>query len=267
MTTAPDTVYDEFANYSGVEDTAEVYRVIEDYRDKGYVIQYDTLDEVTSYLGGKPTLSKFGCIQREKMNPDTGEVKIKRCIIMDSKQSRVKHATRLRHKAVLPRATDVIYGAVEQADEMSKGEEITFLVADVSDAFWPIPLKHCEKKFYFGMLFGKYLVFTRTAQGSRGAPVTWAAIAGLGSRIIQWLFTQVPRGKAEKVRIPTYVDDPIPSIMSNKRGGRRVVACILLTWAILGFPIAFDKAKIGPIVQWIGVELQAGQDCDSTRAG
>ena len=30
---------------------------------------------------------------------------------------------------------------------------------------------------------------------------------------------------------------------------------------ILGFPIVFDKAKIGSIMQWIGVELRTGQDC------
>ena len=56
-----------------------------------------------------------------------------------------------------------------------------------SDAFWQIPLKHCERRYYCGRLRRghkcRYLVYLCTAQGSRGAPLAWAAMFGLITHI------------------------------------------------------------------------------------
>ena len=53
------------------------------------------------------------------------------------------------------------------------------------DAFWLIPLTIAERPFFVAGLRGLFYCFHRTAQGSRAAPLTFAAIIALASRWIQ----------------------------------------------------------------------------------
>ena len=69
-------------------------------------------------------------------------------------------------------------------------EEIELLIADISDAFWLPPLHSSERRFFVSRFRGKWYVFLRTAQGSRGAPLSWAALAALLARCIQGLLAQ-----------------------------------------------------------------------------
>jgi hypothetical protein len=45
---------------------------------------------------------------------------------------------------------------------MSRGDEVTMLVADVTDAFWLIPMHEAEQKYFVAKLRGKY---TMCSQG------------------------------------------------------------------------------------------------------
>ena len=58
-------------------------------------------------------------------------------------------------------------------------------VLDLSDAFWLIPLHKDERRFFTTRLQGKYYAFLRTAQGSRGAPLTWSRFGALLTRLMQ----------------------------------------------------------------------------------
>eukprot|EP00972_Heterocapsa_arctica_P050444 7416182-Heterocapsa_arctica.AAC.1 len=49
--------------------------------------------------------------------------------------------------------------------------EHEWLVLDFADAFWHVPLLPSERRFFVACFRGKYLVFMRVAQGSRGAPL------------------------------------------------------------------------------------------------
>jgi len=49
---------------------------------------------------------------------------------------------------------------------------ILFGVLDFSDAFWMIPLHKSERRFFTTRIGSKSYGFLRTAQGSRGAPLT-----------------------------------------------------------------------------------------------
>eukprot|EP00972_Heterocapsa_arctica_P036253 5334952-Heterocapsa_arctica.AAC.1 len=69
---------------------------------------------------------------------------------MDSKQSEVKSITRLAFRSVLPRATDAIFGSLEQQRDSQADELVAWLVADVAEAFWLIPLRMCERKYFVG---------------------------------------------------------------------------------------------------------------------
>ena len=62
------------------------------------------------------------------------------------------------------------------------------MIADVVDAFWNDPLHPTERRFYVARYRQKLLVWLRTAQGSRSAPLTWGQFAALLARLIQRLF-------------------------------------------------------------------------------
>jgi hypothetical protein len=90
----PYTDFDSFVNYQGVELDPEIFGVIEGYRDAGYLMEFDSLRDCEKYLGGRPILSKFGCVTRERVDYTTGETHVKRRIIMDSKQSEESRTSR-----------------------------------------------------------------------------------------------------------------------------------------------------------------------------
>ena len=68
---------------------------------------FDSLPECEEYLGGTPVLSRFGQVTKVRFG------KLKRRLILDVKQSRVKEGTRKVHRVPLPRATDVVYDIMD----------------------------------------------------------------------------------------------------------------------------------------------------------
>ena len=52
-----------------------------------------------------------------------------------------------------------------------------------------------------------------------------------------------------------YVDDPCFSMLGNTVEHDRWAAIVVLVWRLLGFPVAFDKARRGSCVVWIGAVL------------
>eukprot|EP00435_Cladocopium_sp_Y103_P055167 s446_g18.t1 len=243
------TDFEEFSNYDGVEDDQEAYETLEGYCHKGFLRKMSTLEEVRHFVGGEPVLSKLGCIKKAKLNLDTGEVNYKSRIILDCKRSLVSRAAQRKHKAVLPRISDAVHSILSS---MSSGEEVTMLVADVTDAFWLIPLHVRERKYFVAKLRGQFYVFTRTAQGSRGAPLTWAAVLSTAAR---WVASSSPR-----MKLQVYVDDPLAVLKGNAREQQRMACVVITMWSVMGFPIATHKAVLSSSLVWIGVRLQIQPD-------
>ena len=107
-------------------------------------------------------------------------VKIKMRIILDTKQSEVKLGTVCMYRSILPRVADAVFGGLEQSRDAGAGEDLEWTIADFTVS-WFVSLRACERKYFVGKLRGKYLVFLRTAQGSRVAPATWTAMAGFAT--------------------------------------------------------------------------------------
>ena len=130
-------------------------------------------------------------------------------------------------------------------------------IIDIVDAFWRIPLRREERQYFCARLHGKFYAFLRTAQGSRGAPLTFAALIALAARLIQSLISgpQMHRWAREEGRMNVYVDDPIVVMRGNERRIRRV-SSMVIGWLLLGFPLAFHKAVLAPTVLWVGITLQ-----------
>ena len=253
---ALETNYATFCNYEGVETNADAIAAIQGYHSKGYLHECQTLGEVTQFLGAKPVLSKLGCIVKEKYNKDTGQNTKKTRIILDCKRSRVsEYATRL-HKSVLPRVTDAVQSAMKMLNSCNEDESISWFIADVSDAFWLIPLHQLERKYFVAMIGGRYYVFLRTAQGSRGAPLTFSVIMALAARFVQSTLCKcsrkdgVPEGTMQ-----VYVDDPLAILKGTDMRRSRLASVISVAWMLLGIPMAFHKAVLSSTVVWIGVSL------------
>eukprot|EP00435_Cladocopium_sp_Y103_P032334 s1069_g8.t1 len=256
------TDYESFVNYSGVEENEDAYTAIQSYAEKGYLKVFDTLAQLEQHVGAKPTLSKIGCIIKQKVNHLTGTVTNKTRIILDCKRSMVSKVATRTHKSVLPRVSDAIQSTLTMQSDCRQDESITLLVADVVDAFWLIPLRKEERRYFCAKLRGKYYCFHRTAQGSRAAPLTFAAVIALASRWVQSVVATPRRQglRTEEARVQTYVDDPLFTIRGTEHRQKRLTATILMAWMVMGFPLAVHKATLSTKLTWIGVELSILQD-------
>ena len=250
------TDFDEFINYQGVESDDAVSEVLKGYCDKGYFKTFDSIDEAQAWLGQRPILTKVGAVKKTKVNPVTGTEKIKTRIIVDSKQAKTSLASKRTHKSNLPTATGAsrgFLGLMANSSYHPHRAGIEFFVIDISDAFWLIPLMHKERKYFVIKYRGKYMVFLRTAQGSRGAPLTWAAVASLLCRCAQSLFMT---SSSQAARLQTYVDDPILGVQGTPAERRRMVVKFIAFFLVMGVRLAFDKAQLNHTVLWVGVTLR-----------
>ena len=246
------TAFGEFENYAGVEQDQEAYDALEGYRNKGYLQTFDSRQQLESYLGAVPVLSKLACIKKLKHNADTGHYVHKSRIILDCKRSGVSEAASRTHKSVLPRITDAVKSALELLDTKTDDQVVTLFIADIVDAFWLIPLHFNERRYFCAGLRNKWYVYTRTAQGSRMAPLTFAAVMALASRWIQSL--------GSDFRLQTYVDDPLMVLRTKPEEVKQVATTVAAAWLIMGFPIAFHKATLKTDLTWIGVRLAVEED-------
>ena len=255
------TEFSQFSNYQGVEENPAAAEAIQGYIDKGYLHVCDTLDQCRQFLGGQdPILSKLGCIVKNKLTPE-GSVVSKTRIILDAKESNVTSATLRRFRSILPRVTDAVSDALHLASQCKKGECVEQLIADVSDAFWLVPLEPRERRFFVAKFRGKFLVFLRTAQGSRTAPLTFCTIMSLATRLVQsvLMLNHDRTGYGEGARVQVYTDDPWVVTKGTPEQIDRCFAIVLLLWDLLGLPIATHKATRGPSLKWIGMQITVNQ--------
>lgn len=245
-----------FQNYAGVEDDDEAFGTLDGYYEKGYLAKFSSLQEVIKYLGQEPILSKLGCIKKDKFNLDTKTWTHKTRIILDCKRSQVSRAAARTHKSVLPRVSDAIQSTLQMMGDRGREEVLTFLITDVEDAFWLVPLHMKERRYFVARLRGHYYVFRSTAQGSRCAPLTFAAVIGLTARWVQSLVGTPPwKRRAEEARVQIYVDDPLFTLRGTPNRVQRLATIISLAWMIMGFPMAFHKAVMQPKLTWIGISI------------
>lgn len=69
-------------------------------------------------------------------------------------------------KSVLPRVSDAVQAALSLSADRGHDEVVHMFINDFVDAFWLIPLRHAERKYFCAKLHGKYCGFPRTARWS-----------------------------------------------------------------------------------------------------
>jgi len=230
----------DFVNYAGVEEDDLVAEELERLVQASWLLCFDNVEAAAVYLEAQPVLSRIGVITKERLG------KISRRIVTDAKRSKVSAASRKFQRVILPRVTDIVVDALEMLAATSELpiDWFEFFIADFKDAFFHIPLHRREQQFFTFSFRGKVYVLLRTAQGSRGAPLTWARTAALLARLTQAMFP------ADIVRTNVYVDDPLMAIRGNAQRRNLVVATILLVWSALGFSLSLRKARRAPAITW-----------------
>ncbi len=122
------------------------------------------------------------------------------------------------------------------------------------DAFWNVPLAKKERRWFAFILRGVYYLFSRAAQGSRGAPLAWARAMAFATR-----FAQACCNKAT-TRINVYVDDPILAIIGSVEVQHHEFAKVFLIWMAMGFEMAWPKAQFGAEVTWTSAMIRTSSD-------
>ena len=145
----------------------------------------------------------------------------------------------------MPRASDAVNDGLKMADGMRRSEDIEQMVLDIVDAFWTVPNHPRERKYAVGKVRGKFLIYLRTPQGSRGAPFSWGYIFALVARLTQGMLDP-SRG-----RLQVYVDDPLLTLRGSKPQRDRMIK-VVMAWVCLGFGLAFAKGQRGSSITWIG---------------
>ena len=242
------TDYSSFENYSGVDGDGTAEAEVQAHLDKGHLRAFDTLEELREFLGEDPILNKIGLIVKTR----NGVTKTR--MILDTKVSQLKQCSSKAQRVLLPRLLDAIVQALENYSKCSLSEGLEWFVLDFSEAFWQVPLEPSERKFFCCRLNigGKvqYIVFLRTVQGSRGAPLSWARLAALVMRLTQGLFDQ------DFVKLHCFVDDPIASIRGTPWERKVIATIMMLAWEAIGFNLAYKKGQLSATVDWIGGNLQ-----------
>ena len=125
-------------------------------------------------------------------------------LILDCKRAGLTRSSRRSERSLLPKVTDAISDVMELSAAPTDDVSLyTMLlgVLDFSDAFRLIPLHKDEMRFFTTRLQNKYYAFLRTAQGSRGAPLTWSRFGALLTRLMQGVLG------GNCARLDLYVDD------------------------------------------------------------
>ena len=98
-----------------------------------------THQELTQFLGGEaPILSKIGLIVKGA----------KKRMILDTKESGLKHCSAKHQRVLLPRLLDAITQGLNLLSECGAEESVDWFVLDYSDAFWQVPLHPDERRFF-----------------------------------------------------------------------------------------------------------------------
>ena len=125
-----------FRNYKGVEESEVTETEIQGHLDKGHLKTFIDFNELRNFVQGEPILNKLGLITKIRNG-----VKKSR-MILDTKESWVKHATWKTQRIILPRLFDAVLRLLAlMALYFDEGTipTVASFVLDFTDAFWQIP--------------------------------------------------------------------------------------------------------------------------------
>jgi len=212
----------------------------EEFRDKGYVKEFASYEDLVKFLDGEvPVISDVHVITKIR----NGNAKHR--IILNCKKAGLTRSSQRSERSILPRVTDAVADVMDLSLANTVGGFLLQIgVLDFADAFWLIPLHRRERRFFTTRIGRRFFAFLKTAQGSRGAPLTWSRFGALLARLIQSVIG------AHRGRLELYVDDTFLAFYNTASGGRADFATVVYLWTALGLPLTLKKAGFGTSITW-----------------
>ena len=102
---------------------------------------------------------------------------------------------------------------------------------------------------------GMLLWHTRTAHGSRVAPMAWSIFFGLACKLV----LAVVQRRCKSI-LQGYVDDPTLALAGTPQERTDGAALAMMVWALLGIELATKKGQLGTTIDWIGASFKLGRD-------
>jgi hypothetical protein len=244
------TELEGFSNYSSANGNPEIVEaLIEGYASEGWCKIFASHAELASFLGTRDiTYNKMALISKPKADGS-----FKHRIIWDLRRSHVNGEMAIGERLVLPRLSDAIEDALAVLRaRQAPGEEAEWLVVDVANAFFNVPLSPLEWRYHCCRLGDRAVVFTCLLFGAGSSPGIWGRYAAWIGRSTAACFSDT------ELRMQVFVDDPL-AIARGSLSDRTLRFTMALLWiCIAGFPLSWPKGKVGQDVRWIGANLVLG---------
>ena len=247
-------------NYSSFQESvAQAQELMDQLVQTGRADKFETWQEVVETFGEQAKLTRLACLVKTK---ETGETKYR--LVVDSRRSGVNGLMTVKEQVILPKISDIAQ-SIQYLAKLNEGWSdmlLELVSVDFRDAFHMCPLRPDERQFVVAKdSYGWYHVSKVVQFGLSPGPLLWARLASAAMRLGQAIV------KPWEAAVSTYVDDPLLTVMGESARDRTatVLLCVGL-WLALGLRISWNKAVRGPVVQWIGFELQlhGKQNCDLT---
>ena len=239
-------------NYaSAEEEPAEVGKLLDQAREKHFCKFFDTAAELAEYLGANPVLNKLGLVTKVKVD-SAGVSKVKYRLIWDLRESSVNTVVNMGERIILPRISDFVDDLLRLLAFLETGETISLVAVDFQDAFHNVPAGS-DKRFTCSAFGNKLICFEVLVFGAKSSPTVWGRYAAFYGRSSAAIL-----GNFKKAGLQVYVDDPALALVGSWEGRVRLLSRALLWAAVLGFPIAWDKAYAGNSIVWGGAQISLG---------
>ena len=105
-------------------------------------------------------------------------------------------------RILLPMISDVIPDTLDMMATLKDGEMLEYFVLAVADAFFRLPLKPEEQKYFAARFHDIFFHWARVAQGSRNGPQLFGRLSAMLGRLTQGVFS------ADRCRVRIYTDGP-----------------------------------------------------------
>ena len=160
-------------------------------------------------------------------------------------------------RIVLPRISDFVDDLLRLLAALELGETISLVAVDFQDAFHNVPAGP-DKRFTCASFkwpdgLSKLICFEVLVFGAKSSPTIWGRYASFFGRSTAAILED-----RRKAGLQVYVDDPALALVGTWERRVRLLSRALLWAAVLGLPIAWDKAYAGNSIVWGGAKISLG---------
>ena len=167
---------------------------IDDLVGRKWIRKFSSIRQAKNFVKGRMILSKLIVLVRDKKSKDDqGRVitKTKRRLLLNLKRSGITNASVKAERVELPRVLDVLFDGLELLKHGRRGHVraggLRQLVLDFRHAFFNWPNREDELRYFAARLRGEVLVWLRSVQGSRVAPLISGRGLALAMRLVDAL--------------------------------------------------------------------------------